>query len=150
MRIDRAPEFAHSEHLCLVRYLGSLQTRVSLQLAALTEAEAQARARADAAEQQCRQLERALIVERTRAVLACTRWSWGLGGPPPQSALVGPVDAQAPALTSAADVLCQTGCQGHGHPWLEADGACRLTGGDCTRVRDAVLATAPEDPREQG
>ena len=121
------------EHLCLQRHLAALQERVSHQIAALVEAEAQACARADAAERQCRAMERALINERTRAVLACTRWSWGLGGPPPQ------------APTTAAEVLCQTGCQGHAHPWLDADGSCRLTGGDCTRVRDAVPAGAPED-----
>jgi hypothetical protein len=144
MRIDRAPEFANSEHLCLVRYLGSLQTRVSSQVTALAQAEAQALARAEAAERQCRLLERALIVERTRAVLACTRWSWGMGGPPPQS-MLGHAEAEATPLTTAAEVLCQTGCQGHGHPWLDADGACRLTGGDCTRVRDAALTTAREN-----
>ena len=132
------------EHLCLQRHLAALQERVSHQLAALVEAEAQACARADAAERQCRAMERALINERTRAVLACTRWSWGLGGPPPQ-AVPGAVDADAGPPTTAAEVLCQTGCQGHAHPWLDADGSCRLTGGDCTRVRDAVPAGAPED-----
>ncbi len=137
------------EHLCLQRHLAALQARVSDQMAALVEAEAQARARAEAAERQCRAMERALINERSRAVLACTRWSWGMGGPPPQSVIGTAEPATAPA-TTAAEVLCQTGCQGHGHPWLEADGACRLTGGDCTRVRDTAMAAAREDEGAHG
>ena len=40
------------EHLCLQRHLAALQERVSHQIAALVEAEAQACARADAAERQ--------------------------------------------------------------------------------------------------
>ena len=138
------------EHLCLQRHLAALQTRISGEIAALVEAEACARARADAAETQCRVMERALITERSRAVLACTRWSWGMGGPPPQSALT-PAGSPSERVSTAAEVLCQTGCQGHGHPWLEADGACRLTGNDCTRVRDPALVTAGEnDARVQG
>ena len=144
------------EHLCLLRQLGGLQTRVSAQMQALAWAEAQARARAEAAERSCAALQSALVRERARWVLACTRWSWGLGGPPMVRAAdpdvssapsapayraatlaeAAPPDVGAPY--TATDVLCQTGCQGHAHPWLTAGGGCRLTGADCTRVRSAT------------
>ena len=130
------------EHLCLLRQLGGLQTRVSAQMQALACAEAQATARAESAEQACAALQSALVRERARWVLACTRWSWGLGGPPvvppatPRSATeADPAPGDFGAPFTATDVLCQTGCQGHAHPWLEANGACRLTGADCMRVR---------------
>lgn len=132
------------EHLGLQRHLAALQARVSKQMAALVDAEARARACAEAAAHRCAAMERALIKERSRAVLACTRWAWGMGGPPPPAVASTPDPAHAPAST-ATEVLCQTGCQGHGHPWLQADGACRLTGGDCTRVGAPVRVPASED-----
>ena len=135
---DRTPNDAQ-EHLCLVRHLAALQARVSRQMVALAEAEARARARAEAAERACRALERALIVERGRAVLACTRWSWGWGGPPPAPLASVASHGRSP-VTTAVDVLCQTGCQGHAHPWLGPEGGCRLTGADCTRVAEASVA----------
>ena len=144
------------EHLCLLRQWGGLQTRVSAQMQALACAEAEARARAEAAELRCAALQSTLVRERARWVLACTRWTWGLGRPPvvrpdDASAAVGasapayragslveagPVDVGAPY--TATDVLCQTACQGQAHPWLKSGGGCRLTGGDCTRVRSAA------------
>lgn len=138
MRANHPPEIENPEHLCLVRHLAALQMRISAQVTTLMQAEADARARAEAAESACRAMERALIRERARAVLAATRWAWGWGGPPPQTAATS-TGADAPAVTSAADVLCQTACQGHAHPWLDSDGSCRLTGGDCTRLAAPAL-----------
>lgn len=154
------------EHLCLLRQLGGLQTRVSAQMQALACAETEARARAEAAERRCAALQSALVRERARWVLACTGWSWGLGGPPilrpldanPAAAISapkyraamptgpGPVEVGAPY--TATDVLCQTGCQGHAHPWLSADGGCRLTGADCTRVHSATSELEESGQRE--
>ncbi len=71
---------------------------------------------------------------------------WALpGGPVRAGETLAEAVVRTSASDTATDVLCQTGCQGHAHPWLDADGSCRLTGGDCTRVRDAVPAGAPED-----
>ena len=139
-------QLSQQEHLCLQRHLAVLQARVSEQMATLAEAQALAEARAATAECRCHALERALIRERARAVLACTRWSWGLGGPPPHD-LPAPrgTSADQTPLVSATEVLCQTGCQGHAHPWLDADGACRLTGGECTRVGAPARVVAGED-----
>ncbi|HRM55188.1 MAG TPA: hypothetical protein PLS11_14905, partial [Ottowia sp.] len=96
----------------------------------------------DAAERACQQLQGTLVRERARLVIASTRWWWGLGGPVPDA-----VRAASPEVTaspmSAADVLCQTGCQGHAHPWLTEDGRCLLKGGDCTRTEGAMVSEAP-------
>ena len=132
------------EHLCLVRHLGALQARVSGQMAALAEAEARARLRAETAESACRALERALIAERSRAVLACTRWSWGLGGPPPEPAASSEANGRNMVAT-AVDVLCQTACQGHAHPWLDGDGGCRLSGAECSRLAPMRTSLAGGD-----
>ena len=60
--------------------------------------------------------------------------------------MIEPVEAsRAAMMVSATEVLCQTGCQGHAHPWLDADGACRLTGGECTRVGAPARVVAGED-----
>ena len=57
----------------------------------------------------------------------------------------------APGLLEAQAVICQTGCAGHAHPWLEPDGQCRRTGQACDRLEDETLSTAtrgagPSDP----
>lgn len=141
------------EHLCLMRHLGGLQTRVSAQMQALAASEAHARARAEAAERACAALEAALMRERARWVLTCTRASWGLGSAPMLSFAAADAEAAQSASSHAdmaapstvTDVLCQTGCQGHAHPWLTADGGCRLTGADCTRVQPAAHADTSDD-----
>lgn len=35
--------------------------------------------------------------------------------------------AQVPAWREAKQVICQTGCVGHAHPWLSEDGQCLRT-----------------------
>ena len=130
------------EHACLLRRLAALQARVSEQMGALARERAAACARADAAERACQQLQGTLVRERARLVIASTRWWWGLGGPVPDA-----VRAASPEVTaspmSAADALCQMGCQGHAHPWLTQDGRCLLKGGDCTRTEGAMVSEAP-------
>lgn len=106
------------EHLGLQRHLAELQARVSKQMAALVDAEARARACAEAAEHRCAAMERALIKERSRAVLACTRWAWDMGGPPPPAVASTPDPAharRAPRLKScarpAAKATATPGCK---------------------------------------
>ena len=62
---------------------------------------------------------------------------WGLG----QQALsrsLGAPQAPGPRLPAvwreASAVICQTGCEGHGHPWLDEQGGCRRTGEVCQPV----------------
>jgi hypothetical protein len=88
------------------------------------------------------QRERALLAEnlclRAQLVLLRTSVFWGLGA---AVALRRPVPPRLPARSNYATeapaaqaVICQTGCVGHAHPWLEADGQCRRSGQVCVRV----------------
>ena len=118
------------EHGCLLRHWAGLQARVSRQC--------------DEQHHRCLQLEAELMRWRARWVLATTQLLWGLGwprlGPLPQRPVTSVEEAGPP--TSAARVICQSGCAGHAHPWHDEDGHCRLMGGDCERVpprQDPVL-----------
>ncbi|WP_310563986.1 hypothetical protein [Hydrogenophaga sp.] len=110
-----------AEHGVLMRQIGGLQRRSSELL------------RASSAR------ETALVAEnlRLRAELVLLRTSvfWGLGA---ATVLRRPVAARPPAVDAGAReaqaVICQTGCVGHAHPWLEADGQCRRSGQACERV----------------
>ena len=108
------------EHAALLRHWAGLQERVSRQ------AQEQAR--------RCAALEAELMHCRARWVLATTQMLWGLGWPsaaPPRPAAVAPAGGP---WRDARQVICQTGCAGHAHPWRGDEGQCRLTGGDCDRV----------------
>lgn len=91
----------------------------------------------------CAALEAELLRQRARWIIATTRLLWGLGWPGLPHAYR---DRQARAsahaegaITSARDVLCQTGCVGHAHPWLdESSGDCRLDGQPCGRQTSAA------------
>ncbi len=110
-----------AEHGALLRHWAGLQARVSVQMTA------QAR--------HCAALEAELMRWRARWVLASTQMLWGLGWP--DALPLAPPSRHATrghALPSATEVLCQTGCAGHAHPWRDDEGQCRLSGGDCTRV----------------
>ncbi|MDO5290755.1 MAG: hypothetical protein Q4F13_14150 [Pseudomonadota bacterium] len=117
------------EHGAVLRHWGRVQERVSQQLCA------QAR--------RCEALEAEVLHWRARWMLATTHMAWGLGWPG-LPARAGPARAaqgarpapeeKAPTLNSATDVICQTGCAGHAHPWRSQEGECALTGSDCTRV----------------
>lgn len=112
------------EHGALTRQMASLQRRVSeqvraqaLQLAALEE------------EVLC--LRGELIVART-----CMLWGLGVAGAarPVVRRPRAPVVAAQDHMAEASGVICQTGCVGHAHPWLEADGQCRRTGVTCNQI----------------
>lgn len=123
----RAGALAHelvAEHGVLMRQIGGLQRRSSELL------------RASSAR------ETALVAEnlRLRAELVLLRTSvfWGLGAAmvlrrPPAVRAVRPTAVDAGAREAQA-VICQTGCVGHAHTWLEADGQCRRSGQACERV----------------
>ena len=112
-----------AEHGVLVRHLAGLQGRVDAQM------------RASA--QQVQVLEGEVLRLRTQLVLARTCVLWGLNA----MALTRPLpqrrtspDALRASMAEASGVICQTGCVGHAHPWLEPDGQCRRTGVACHQV----------------
>jgi hypothetical protein len=109
-----------AEHGTLLRHWGGVQARVSHQMW----------------EQQrhCAALQAEVLQWRVRWLLATTQMAWGLGWPHLAPVPASVAAAETPAPRTAADVLCQTGCAGHAHPWRGDEGQCRLSGGDCTRV----------------
>lgn len=117
-----------SEHGALTRLLAGLQHRMGELL------------RAHALQVQA--LEGEILRLRGQLVVARTGLLWGLPrgrrlartlALRPATAMRPPatVAAPAPALREANAVICQTGCVGHAHPWLEVDGQCRRTGQAC-------------------
>jgi hypothetical protein len=112
-----------TEHGVLARRLAGLQHRVDAQMQASAE--------------QVRVLEGEVLRLRMQLVLARTCMLWGLNA----MALTRPLlqrrtkpEGALAALAEASGVICQTGCVGHAHPWLEADGQCRRTGVACNQV----------------
>lgn len=109
------------EHGALTRQMAGLQRRVGEQM------------RAHA--QQVMALEEEVLQLRVQLVIARTCLLWGLGAagvmrPVPRRIRTAVADA-VEAMAEASSVICQTGCVGHAHPWLEADGQCRRTGQAC-------------------
>ncbi len=126
--IAAAHEIA-AEHGALTRQVAGLQRHLGEQL------QAQAR-RMAALEDEVLRLRAQLVVART-----CMLWGLGAAGvarrasraaPPPRPRT--PQAAEARAMAEADRVICQTGCVGHAHPWLDADGVCRRTGAACAQV----------------
>lgn len=121
------------EHGVLVRRLAQLQQRVGEQL--------QAGARREAL------LEADNLRLRAELIRMKTSVAWGLRGaamvapPPPRLRVVNP--GTAPGLEAAQAVICQTGCAGHAHPWLDPDGQCRRTGRSCELTGVETAADAP-------
>jgi hypothetical protein len=120
------------EHGALTRQLAALQQRVSEQFAEYAL--------------RVQRLEADVVRLRARLVQARTALVWGLGAaalPTQDRALPrnapGKLATHDPAMPQASAVICQTGCTGHAHPWLEADGQCRRTGGTC----DTLAAIHP-------
>lgn len=114
------------EHGALARRLAALQDRVSRQIA-------------DHADQ-VRVLQAEVVRLRGRLMQARTALLWGLARGDlrgPSQALTRPgvlarrLSLVSEALPEAHAVICQTGCAGHAHAWLEADGVCRRTGSTC-------------------
>ncbi|WP_137920412.1 hypothetical protein [Hydrogenophaga sp. 2FB] len=113
------------EHAVLTRQLASAQRRLSEQVQACTQ-------RMDALEREVVQLRAQLVMARS-----CMLWGLNTAGvmrPLARRARVASAAAEAVAMAEASNVICQTGCVGHAHPWLEADGQCRRTGASCAHV----------------
>ena len=120
-----------AEHAVLLRHWAGVQDRVSRQ--ACQQA------------QRCAELEAELLRLRARWVLTTTRMLWGMGWPGLETAHHALAGNAAPTTTvpvTASQVLCQSGCAGHAHPWLDNEGHCRLTGQDCTRVPSGLDAVS--------
>ena len=110
------------EHGVLTRQVAGLQRRVGEQLRAYA-------LQVSALQDEVLHLRAQLIVSRTSLL-------WGLGvadvmKPLARRARSLAERAEASAMQEANSVICQTGCVGHAHPWLEADGQCRRTGQAC-------------------
>jgi hypothetical protein len=116
---------------------------------------ARAQRHTEACQRQWQADKRELESELTRlrgALLALrTAWLWGIKPPaclwprPSPSALTAPVAGTDPLLEadSAQETLCRVGCHGHGHPWLDAQGQCRLQGRACASVTtESTVTTA--------
>lgn len=112
------------EHSLLLRQLAGLQRRVSEQLGACAS-------RLTALDSEVLRLRARLMVARTGIL-------WGLGTESlawtaePRARAHRPVPGQH-TMNEAQAVICRTGCVGHAHPWLEADGQCRRSGQACER-----------------
>jgi hypothetical protein len=129
------------EHGALVRQLACLQDRVSRQIA-------------DHAAQ-VRVLQSEVVRLRGRLLQARTALLWGLArgdlhrvpSPvPPRVVTPRRLSLVSDELPEAHAVICQTGCAGHAHPWLEADGLCRRTGSTCeagTTSEDVLTSVSP-------
>ena len=85
---------------------------------------------------------------RAEWVLLRTSVLWGLGHArmhrPSQRPLVAVRPLSADSDREVQAVICQTGCVGHAHPWLEADGQCRRSGRACQAPADGASTTLGE------
>ena len=117
-----------AEHGILLRQLARLQQRVSEQLQGAAR-------RQRALESQNLRLRAELVRLRTAEAwrLPATATTRGASASPARP----PVVRVDPTLREAQAVICQTGCTGHAHPWLEEDGHCRRTGLACERLDEA-------------
>jgi hypothetical protein len=119
----RAADGLAAEHGALLRQIGALQRRCSEQWRAAAAAQAT--------------LEGANLRLRAELMLLRTGMYWGLGA---ATVLRRPAHPRQPApahyaaeAPEAQAVICQTGCVGHAHPWLAADGQCQRSGQPCER-----------------
>lgn len=115
------------EHGALTRQVAGLQRRVGEQLRAYA--------------QQVLALEGEVLHLRAQLIVSRTSLLWGLGvagvmKPLARRARLPVERAEAEAMREASSVIYQTGCVGHAHPWLEADGQCRRTGQACTQLTE--------------
>ena len=131
------------EHGALARQLAGLQDRVSRQIADYAA--------------QVRVLQSEVVRLRGRLVQARTALLWGLArGDLQQASLSMPrrvlmarrLSLVSDALADAHDVICQTACAGHAHPWLEADGVCRRTGSACEAGLHPEEISTPASPHQ--
>jgi ElaB/YqjD/DUF883 family membrane-anchored ribosome-binding protein len=114
------------EHGVLMRQIGGLQSRC-------TELLRSASSRVAALEGENLRLRAELVLLRTSVF-------WGLGAATVLRRARSQVEkSRQPVQAGAREaqaVICQTGCVGHAHPWLDADGQCRRSGQACDRVGD--------------
>ena len=115
----------HPEHQLLIRRVAALQSRVTDLLRVHQAAQ--------------RALEAEIVRMRAQAVVNRTQRLWGLPEQPrqrrePSGTAVGTHAPGVRAEQAADSVLCQTGCVGHAHAWLQADGGCSRTSRACTEV----------------
>jgi len=153
-----APETSDADGLAceygaLTRQMAALQSRVSEQLADCMR--------------EIRRLEADVVRLRGRLVRSRTALSWGLAGASLPAEVAAPAKAGPPSrlrhvalatqaaaaatMPEASAVICQTGCTGHAHPWLEADGLCRRTGVTCGlgATMDDGISTGPVQHSDQ-
>jgi len=124
-----ARELAH-EHGVLLRQMGGLQRRCTEQLRISASRVAE--------------LESENLRLRAELVLLRTSVFWGLGAATVlrrarSQAVMSRPPVEAGAREAQA-VICQTGCVGHAHPWLDEDSQCRRSGQACERVSDDAKA----------
>lgn len=121
-----------SEHRVLLRQWGRLQTQID---ALLKE---QTRQRAQWASEVMR-LRAELIIRDTQAY-------WGMGAVRllPRSV----PRRELATATTAAQVICQSGCVSQAHAWLGSDDQCRLYGGECDQV--SMAGPSPHSPPKGG
>jgi len=112
----------------MLRHMGGVQAQVS----ALVRQQ----------QLQIEQLQTQLMRMRAQRLLDQTQRFWGLddGSRPANSLPLQPMAVSfrkaKPSLTekawqAAQKIICQTGCVGHAHHWLQDDGQCARTGQDC-------------------
>ncbi|MBE0590656.1 MAG: hypothetical protein CVU36_11225 [Betaproteobacteria bacterium HGW-Betaproteobacteria-9] len=117
------------EHGVLMRQIGGLQSRC-------TELLRSSSSRVAA-------LEGENLCLRAELVLLRTSVFWGLGAAAVLRRRSPTVRSRPPVEAGAREaqaVICQTGCVGHAHPWLDAEGQCRRSGQACDRVGDDAEA----------
>lgn len=117
------------EHGVLMRQIGGLQSRC-------TELLRSSSSRVAALEGENLRLRAELVLLRTSVF-------WGLGAATVQRRRSPAVRSRPPVEAGAREaqaVICQTGCVGHAHPWLDAEGQCRRSGQACERVGDDAEA----------
>ena len=111
------------EHGVLTRQMAGLQRRVGEQMRACAQ-------QVSVLQDEVVHLRGQLIVSRT-----CMLWDLGRAGVmKPVVRRAREVAPQVESMPEASSVICQTGCVGHAHPWLEADGQCSRTGTACTQI----------------
>ncbi len=118
-----------AEHAALIQHLATVQQQVTAHCKAL------------------QQREQATLAEnlRLRAELLVVRTAvyWGLreGAPRRQSTQRTTIRAPIPANSPDAQaVICQTGCAGHAHPWLEPGGECGRSGEPCRALTESLAS----------
>ena len=117
------------EHGVLMRQIGGLQSRC-------TELLRSSSSRVAALEGDNLRLRAELVLLRTSVF-------WGLGAATVLRRRSPAVRSRPPVEAGAREaqaVICQTGCVGHAHPWLDAEGQCRRSGQACDRVGDDAEA----------